>query len=45
MEAIRRGKYKIGKRMVIETECCGHKVEKLYSINDMVIDKADGQND
>ncbi|MGD1006179.1 MAG: NAD(+)/NADH kinase [Ignavibacteriaceae bacterium] len=39
MEAIRRGKYKIGKRMVIETECCGHKVEKLYSINDMVIDK------
>jgi NAD+ kinase len=39
MEAIRRGKYKIGKRMVIETECCGHKVEKLFSINDMVIDK------
>jgi len=39
MEAIKKGKYRIGKRMVIETECCGHKVEKLYSINDMVIDK------
>jgi NAD+ kinase len=39
MEAIRRGKYRIGKRMVIETECCGHKIEKLFSINDMVIDK------
>jgi NAD+ kinase len=39
MEAIRKGKYRIGKRMVIETECCGHNIEKLYSINDMVIDK------
>lgn len=39
LEAIKKGKYRIGKRMVIETECCGHKVEKLFSINDMVIDK------
>lgn len=39
MEAIRRGKYRIGKRMVIETECCGHKVGKLFSINDLVVDK------
>lgn len=39
IEEIRKGRYKIEKRMVIETECCGHKVEKLYAINDIVIDK------
>ena len=39
IEEIGRGRYKIDKRMVIESECCGHKVEKLYAINDIVIDK------
>ena len=39
IEEIKKGRYKIEKRMVIETECCGHKVEKLYAINDIVIDK------
>lgn len=39
IEEIKKGRYKIEKRMVIETNCCGHKVEKLYAINDIVIDK------
>ncbi len=39
IEEIKRGRYKIEKRMVIETNCCGHKVEKLFAINDIVIDK------
>ncbi len=39
VEEIKRGRYKIEKRMVIETDCCGHKVEKLFGINDIVIDK------
>ncbi len=39
IEEIKKGRYKIEKRMVIETDCCGHKVEKLYAINDIVIDK------
>lgn len=39
IEEIERGKYKIDKRMVIESECCGHKLDKLFAINDIVIDK------
>ncbi len=39
IEEIGKGRYKIDKRMVIESECFGHKVEKLYAINDIVIDK------
>ena len=39
IEEIKKGRYKIEKRMVIETNCCGHKVEKLFAINDIVIDK------
>jgi len=32
-------KYSIEERMVIEGECVGHKMEKLYAINDIVFDK------
>lgn len=39
IDEIRKGKYKIDKRMVIESECCGHKLEKLFAVNDIVIDK------
>ena len=39
IEEIEKGRYKIDKRMVIESECCGHKLEKLFAINDIVIDK------
>ncbi len=39
IEEIKKGRYKIEKREVIETECCGHKVGKLFAINDIVIDK------
>lgn len=34
------GNYSIEERMVIEGNCIGHKVETLYAINDIVIDKA-----
>jgi NAD+ kinase len=39
IDDIKRGRYKIDKRMVIESDCCGHKIEKLFAINDIVIDK------
>ena len=39
IEELKNGKYSIDERMVIEGECIGHKVEKLYAINDIVIDK------
>jgi len=39
IEELKTGKYSIDERMVIEGECIGHKVEKLYAINDIVIDK------
>jgi NAD+ kinase len=39
IDDIKKGRYKIDKRIVIESNCCGHKVEKLFAINDIVIDK------
>ncbi len=36
---IKNGKYKIQKRMVITAECDTYSKEKLYAINDIVIDK------
>jgi len=39
IEELKSGKYSIDERMVIEGECIGHQVEKLYAINDIVIDK------
>ncbi len=39
IEDIKKGRYKIDKRMVIESDCCGHKLDKLFAINDIVIDK------
>ncbi len=39
IEEIRKGRYKIDKRMVIESECCGHTLERLFAVNDIVIDK------
>ena len=39
IDDIKKGRYKIENRMVIESDCCGHKIEKLFAINDIVIDK------
>ncbi len=39
IDDIKKGRYKIEKRMVIESDCCGHKLEHLFAINDIVIDK------
>ncbi len=39
IEEIKKGRYKIDERMVIESDCCGHKLDKLTAINDIVIDK------
>jgi NAD+ kinase len=39
IDDIKKGRYKIDNRIVIESNCCGHKVEKLFAINDIVIDK------
>ena len=36
---LKEGKYSIEERMVISGEALGHKSEKLYAINDIVIDK------
>ena len=36
---LKEGKYSIEERMVISGEALGHKTEKLYAINDIVIDK------
>jgi NAD+ kinase len=39
IEELKSKKYSIDERMVIEGECLGHKVEKLYAVNDIVFDK------
>ncbi len=39
IKEIKEGNYDIEERMVITGECVGHKIEKLYAINDIVIDK------
>jgi NAD+ kinase len=39
IEEILTGNYIIDERMVIEGKCLNHKVEKLYGINDIVIEK------
>jgi NAD+ kinase len=39
IEELKHNKYSIEERMVIEGECVGHKVEKLYAVNDIVFDK------
>jgi NAD+ kinase len=39
IKEIKEGNYEIEERMVISGECIGHKIEKLYAINDIVIDK------
>jgi NAD+ kinase len=40
IEEIVNETYTIEERMVIEGKCIGHDIEKLYAINDIVIDKA-----
>jgi NAD+ kinase len=40
IDEIKSEKFKIEERMVIEGICIGHNLEKLYAINDIVIDKA-----
>ncbi len=39
LDDLRNGKYTVEERLVVQGECLGHKVEKLYGINDIVIDK------
>jgi NAD+ kinase len=39
IEEIKNGNYRIEERMVITGECSNYKVETLYAINDIVIDK------
>jgi NAD+ kinase len=39
VKELKNGKYSIEERIVMQGECIGHKVEKLYAINDIVIDK------
>jgi len=39
IEDIKAGNYEIEERMIITGECIGHKIETLYAINDIVIDK------
>ena len=39
VKELKNGMYSIEERMVMQGECVGHKVEKLYAINDIVIDK------
>lgn len=39
IKELKNGKYSIEERMVVQGECIGHKIEKLYAINDIVIDK------
>lgn len=40
IEEIKNETFTVEERMVIEGTCIGHQVEKLYAINDIVIDKA-----
>ena len=39
IEDIKNNNYSVEERMVIEAECAAHRVETLYAINDIVIDK------
>lgn len=39
IDDLRNGNYKIEERMLITGEIAGHKSEKFYSVNDIVIDK------
>ncbi len=39
IEEIKKGKYEIEERMLITADCSNYKVETLYAINDIVIDK------
>jgi len=39
VKEIKNGKFKIEERMIMTGEVRGHKVEKLYAINDLVIEK------
>jgi NAD+ kinase len=39
IKEIKSKKYSIEERIVITGSCTGHKIEKLYAINDLVIDK------
>jgi NAD+ kinase len=39
IDEIKNKSYTIEERMVIEAECVGHQMEKLYAINDIVIEK------
>jgi NAD+ kinase len=39
IEDIKHNRYKIEQRLVIKGGCIGHKIEPLYAINDIVIDK------
>jgi NAD+ kinase len=39
IKELKSGKYSIEERMVVTGECIGHNVEKLYAINDIVVDK------
>lgn len=39
IKELKSGKYSIEERMVVTGECIGHSVEKLYAINDIVVDK------
>jgi NAD+ kinase len=39
IKEIKDGNYEIEERMIISGECIGHQCEKLYGINDIVIDK------
>jgi NAD+ kinase len=39
IKEIKDGNYEIEERMIITGECIGHKIERLYAINDIVIDK------
>ncbi len=39
IDEIKNGRYSIDERMIITAECIGHNVERMYAINDFVIDK------
>lgn len=39
IDEIKNGRYSIEERMLITGTCKGHKIEKLFAINDIVIDK------
>jgi NAD+ kinase len=39
IKELKEGNYLIEERMIITGECKGHKVEELYAINDLVVDK------